>query len=956
MKITEQGMNILVEKEYFKKGETEWEHLVDRVAHTISNAEPTTELRKTVRDKINKAMNRMEFCFSSPALINANPDVNNPGQYSSCFIIGIKDDLMSIMEAVPRMAKIFQKAGGVGVSNISILRPAKTTVEKSNGYSCGPLGFMEIYNTTAEVMTRENKSKRGALKINMDIWHPDIIDFINCKNEDGKLPLMNISVSAYDDFEEAVEKNADWDLIFPDFETMDKKVYDKEWNGDIYAWREKGYPIKVYKTVKARELKRMADEAMWKRGEPGWNYQSRMNNDNKNKHIGTIIYTNPCNEFSNLIDTSCTLGSINFMTCISISKKDGKPYVNYRKFKKLIKDGVRWLDDMVSVNKLPLSEIQEMSDKIRAIGLGIMGFGTSLFKLGIRYGSKECINFINEIGTVLYDTALKASMELADEKGVYPAWKGSEWEKQGIKVRNSNFISIAPNGTISTLAGVSGGIEPEFALVYWRRTNNGNSYPFLNPIFLEAIEAIGLDKNIILEKVQNNHGSCQGIDEIPQEIQDVFVTAHDITPEEHIKVVGAWQQHTDLSISKTINFKNDATVEDISDIIMQGWKAGCKGLAVYRDGSRKFQTLSSTKQDEDSDITTQVINMVKDLSESEKMDIINKILPSNNISVENIEVGEIGNLEELLVENENKCATCTGNACGKHDPVELLGVDYSTKKNSDHSAINIAAPEMNTVSRKDFGEKLAGNTYTRESACGKFYVTLNRDPRNGKIIETFVNVKNGLCKSNVDANTRLISLCLRNDIPMEDVIEQLKGISCAACTNTLAKGNKKIDGISCPDIMAKLLEKELQIAKNKQQKKTVEFNELEEPLFINKVQNERGFSNIVKETTEAIKEYASDRFVMNNPLGIKLDNKPTTVEAAKSKVFYNAVKNNLNKDNKISPAELDRINLMERCYIAPYEKEKSREELLAEGICPDCGNELPPGRCIQCVHCGFATC
>lgn len=844
-KITENGLLILKEKEYFKEGEHAWKDICKRVASTMSQGEITEENKSRQEREIYDSMSKMEFVFSSPALINADPEKG--GQYSSCFIIDIKDDLMSIMGAVPRMAKIFQKAGGVGISNLSVLRPKKSRVENSAGYSCGPIGFMKIYNTTAEVMTEENKSKRGALKMNLDVWHPDIIDFINCKNEDGVLTLMNISVSVSDEFMKAVKEDKMWDLEFPDFENVDKEIYNKQWDGVLEAWKEKGYPTRLYKTIRARELKNMIDVAMWTRGEPGINYQDRMDRDNKNPKLGRRIATNPCNEYTNLPNTSCTLGSINlveFYDELSEMKfrdmhlfdetidNNLNSEFNYNTFSNAVKNGVRWLDNMVSVNHLPLPEIQEMTERVRSIGLGIMGFGSLLYKLRIPYGNNEkCMTFINSLMENMKYSAIAESVRLSAEKGVYPEWEHSKWYDDNIKIRNSDLISIAPNGTISALAGVSGGIEPEFALVYKRRTNNGEYYDYVNEDFLTVIKEEGLDVDYIIDKVRNNHGSCQGIEEIPQRIRDVFVTAHDISPEDHIRVLAQFQKYTDLSISKTINFKNDATVEDIKSIIDLGWELGCKGIAVYRDGCRKFQTLSTGKDDKNE---KEELNYVEKLS--------NKVLVNstlNNMGIKNTTTEEL-----------SKC-----------------------RFNLDN--------ETNKVTRNDFGRKLSGNTYTAETACGKFYLTLNRDPRDGKIIEAFINIKDGLCKSNTDALTRMISLSLQEGVDAEKVVDKLRGINCTACA--AMKNRKHLDGISCPDAMARLLQQEIDIAKEK---------------------------------------HNDDVKLLSVDYG---DNKYDHT----SMISY--MKNDI--------MTIDSIGKIE-----------------TRGLCPDCGHELPPGRCIQCSHCGYTTC
>lgn len=717
-KITENGLKILQEKKYFKEGESSWEDIVERVSTTISKAEFKSQNIISTKLEIQEAMNNMKFLFSSPCLINANP--NDPGQYSSCFIIDLKDNVESIFGAVAKIAKICQKSGGVGISNISVLRPKNSKVEKSSGYSCGPTYFMKVYNETVHAMTIANHSKRGAIKINMDVWHPNIVDFINLKVDakETEYNLMNISVSLSDKFMNKVKNNEDWDLIFPDYENMDKAIYDAEWDGDMDLWLEKGYPVKVYETVKAKDLKNLIDYAAWKIGDPGFNYQDTMDRANMNKHIGGKIYTNPCNEFSNLPYTSCNLGSINIIEFV----KDDNGF-DYAEFSKYVKKAVRWLDDMISVNKLPLPIIQQMTEDLRPIGLGLMGFAGTLYKMGITYGNNDkCNYFIKSLMEIMKNSAIEASVELAKERGVYPKWEDSEWSKQGIRIRNSNVLSIAPTGTLSALAGVDGGIEPAFALVYYRKTNNDNIYFYINQTFEQELKNRGLYSEELLKKVADNHGSCIGIDEIPKDMQEVFVTAHDITPKDHVLVTAQFQKYVDLSISKTINFPNDATVEDISNIIELGWESGCKGLTVYRDGCKQGQTLSTKPQ--------------------EKKETVKEVV------------------------KEKK-------------------------------------------SRKDFGRVLSGNTYSSQTSCGTFYFTLNRNPENNKIMETFVNIKSGLCKSNVDALNRMISLGLRRGIPVEDVIDQLKGITCSACQNAKAKG-RKMDGLSCADAMGRMLELETQ--------------------------------------------------------------------------------------------------------------------------------------------------
>ncbi len=522
----------------------------------------------------------MKFIPSTPCLINAGVGNN---QLSSCFIINIEDNIESIYQAKSECAKIFQKNGGVGF-NISSLRPKGTIVETSNGYSCGVCGFMEEFNLTADVVTRNN-IRKGAIKIDLNDWHPDILEFIDCKNNTNKFPHMNISVSLSDKFMNAIKNNEDWNLVFPDY-SWNKKIYNEQWDGDLDNWINKGYPVKIYNTLKAKDLYYKIIHSAWKTGEPGVSYRDIMDKDNPNPHLGKITGSNPCMEFTSIPYNSCNLGSINLTKCV----KDGR--FDFDEFGFLIRNSIRFLDNMITVNKLPLEKISEITKSVRSVGLGVMGLADCLYLIKIPYNTQKGYNFINKIFSFMKKNAIETSIELAKEKGVYSAWKGGRWEEKNIEIRNSNLLSIAPTGSISFIANTSGGLEPNFALAYSRRTNEGDTYFVINSVFENELKQRGIYSEKLLQKIVDNNGSCVGIDEIPKDIQEVFVIASDITPKQHTDVVGIIQKYVDLSCSKTINLPNSATIEDIEDIYMYAWEIGIKGITVYRDGSREDQTLS----------------------------------------------------------------------------------------------------------------------------------------------------------------------------------------------------------------------------------------------------------------------------------------------------------------------------------------------------------------------------
>ena len=585
--INENALKLLNEKQYFQENEKSWEDICKRVSKAIAIAEENEKIKIEVEKDIYNAMVNLEFIFSTPCLLNAHE--KHSGQLSSCFILPLKDNIESICQLDAEYSKIFQKNGGAGAS-MSALRPAKANVNTSKGYAGGVISFMEKYDSTADTMTKNNPSRKGAIKKNLAIWHPQIEEFLHCKDDTDKLQRMNISVSFTDEFMNAIEQDKYWNLEFPDY-TLSKEFYDKEWNGNLEEWRNKNYPTKIYKTVKAKDLYREFAECSWKTGEPGANFQDIMNKENMNKHLYIEINTNPCNEFTNIPYSSCNLGSINLVKCIINGKFD------FEKLKLLTSKAIRWLDNMITVNKLPLKKIDEVTKQIRPIGLGIMGLSEVLYILKIKYNSLEGCNFAEKIIKNMKEIAIETSKELAKEKGVYPAWEGSEWCKKGIKIRNCNLLSIAPTGTLSFIANTSGGCEPIFALTYSRRTYDGNLYYVTNEIFKQELEKREIYSDELMDKIEKNHGSCVGIDDIPKDMQEIFVTAHDINPYDHVKMVSVLQKHVDLSISKTVNFSNNATVEDIMDIYLYAWKMGLKGLSVYRDGCRQNQTLSVIREE-----------------------------------------------------------------------------------------------------------------------------------------------------------------------------------------------------------------------------------------------------------------------------------------------------------------------------------------------------------------------
>ena len=422
---------------------------------------------------------------------------------------------------------------------------------------------MHIFDSVVEQVKHGN-SRKGALKIDLDVSHPDIYEFIHCKDNTDKLKNMNISVGITDDFMQAVIKDDNWKLIFNN---------------------------RIYKTVKAKELWNEIIASAWKTGEPGLTFITIANNGNMNPHLDMVKSSNPCAEYMNIPYSSCNLGSLNLFKFVKNNQFD------WDKFEQYISYAVRFLDNMISVNKLPLLKIQEVTEKIRPIGLGTMGLADALFALGIPMNSKKGISFIDKLYSFLYEKALTTTQQLAEEKGVYPAWEGSKWQEKNIKVRNSSLISIAPNGTIGFIAGVNGGMEPIFGLAYTRKTETGEEFFIVNEVLKQELKKMKLYNDKIINKIIQNNGSIKGIKEIPKHIQNIFVTAMNITPKEHLDCLATICKHVDLSVSKTINLPKYASIEDVANIYLKAWETGViKGITVYRDGSRENQVLSVRKQ------------------------------------------------------------------------------------------------------------------------------------------------------------------------------------------------------------------------------------------------------------------------------------------------------------------------------------------------------------------------
>ena len=529
-----------------------------RVARAIAEVEKIygrgSDVHK-LEDEFYKSMSNMEFLPNSPTLMNAGTTL---GQLSACFVLPVEDSIEGIFQAAKEMALIHQSGGGTGFS-FSRLRPAGDIVQSTRGVASGPISFMRIFDTATDVV-KQGGRRRGANMGVLCVEHPDIIDFISAKGKENVLNNFNLSVAVTNRFMTAVERGETHQLINPR-------------NG------------RVVRELPARSLFDLIVNMAWRIGDPGLLFIDEINRHNPTPGAGLIESTNPCGEQTLLPYESCNLGSINLAKIV----EDGK--LNWEKLKKLVHLCVHFLDNVIDANKFPLPQIEKITKANRKIGLGIMGFAETLIKLGIPYDSEEAISTARKLMKFIREEARNKSQQLADERGSFPNFPGSIWKKKDYRqMRNATLTTIAPTGSISIIAGCSSGIEPLFAISYGRNIMEGMRLLEVNPLFEEIARKRGFYSKELMGEIARK-GSVQEIEGVPQDIRRLFVTAMDIEPKWHVQMQAAFQKYVDNAVSKTVNLHSEASPDDVRNIFLLSFKLKCKGVTVYRYGSKSQQVL-----------------------------------------------------------------------------------------------------------------------------------------------------------------------------------------------------------------------------------------------------------------------------------------------------------------------------------------------------------------------------
>jgi ribonucleoside-diphosphate reductase alpha chain len=579
--------------------------LFHRVAEHIASAEPE-QARAMWSEKFFEVMWDRRFMPNSPTLMNAGRPL---GMLSACFVLPLEDSIADIMETARQIALVQRAGGGTGV-DLSHLRPAGSIVKSSGGTTEGPLSFLKMLSAVTDAI-QQGAFRRGANMGTMRIDHPDVLQFIRIKEDLTKVTNYNLSCTVPDVFMERVQKDRAGlhEVVNPhDGHRAWLRKADNRADYEVY-----GKPVDKSQYWTTGEVFDLIVQKAWQSGEPGLIFIDRVNEFNPTPNVGEMVSTNPCGEQPLLPYEACNLGSLNLAAFHVPAGPDnddgGRGGVDWERLGDTVRTCVRFLDNVVEANNYPTKEIDEMCRANRKIGLGVMGWADLLFKLDVPYDSREALALADTMGAFIQKEAWDEDTRLAEEKGPFKNWKGSRWDvKLNRKMRNAHCVTIAPTGTISIIGGCSGGIEPIFSLAFKRQVMKDSAgratvmYE-INPIFLERLQEAGLAQDDIDRIVEHacEKGTLEGCPvEIPEGVRRTFRSARDVSPEWHVRMQAAWQEHTDAAVSKTINFSSDATTQEVERAYLLAFETGCKGITVYRDNSRSGQPMAlDTKKEKE---------------------------------------------------------------------------------------------------------------------------------------------------------------------------------------------------------------------------------------------------------------------------------------------------------------------------------------------------------------------
>ncbi|MEW5874547.1 MAG: vitamin B12-dependent ribonucleotide reductase [Candidatus Zixiibacteriota bacterium] len=652
------------------------------------------------------AMVDREFTPNSPTLMNAGRPL---GQLSACFVLPVGDSMEDIFETIKNAALIHKSGGGTGFA-FSRLRPRNSVVASTSGVASGPVSFMKVFNAATEAV-KQGGTRRGANMGILRVDHPDIEEFISCKDDLTQVTNFNISVAITDEFMQAVEAGA----TYPLYDPRTRRPAEKDG---------------VVQRLDARKVFTSIIEHAWNTGEPGVVFIDRINQGNPTHRVEEIEATNPCGEQPLPPYDSCNLASINLGMVVkeelpaTYDRRHPETGVDWDRLTRLVKLGVHFLDNVIDANKYPIPEITEQTRRNRRIGLGVMGWADMLVQLGVRYDSEEAFELGDKVMHHIQSQARIFSSELATKRGKFPNWDGSVYKDEGVAMRNATVTTVAPTGTISIIAGCSSGIEPYYAISFVRNVMEGTRLVDVNPFFEAVAKERGFYSPELMEKIANSN-SIQEMEEIPSDVREVFITAADVAPDAHIRMQAVFQKHCDSAVSKTINMPTAATTEEVQTAYWQAYRLGCKGVTIYRDGSRPGQVLSTGATPETAR-STDAIGAFSKLTAGKAMSAPEAVAPV---------------------------------APPKPKPAPARKTDDT----------DIVVPDERP-------EVLQGITEKIKTGYGNLYVTVNMV--NGKPFEVFASIgKSGYSTmADTEAICRLISLALRARIPVAQIVRQLQGI------------------------------------------------------------------------------------------------------------------------------------------------------------------------------------